>query len=108
MRAISQGHRTNVVVCTRNRGYRSTGNDHKVPHVIYKNYPRLRVALSRRIAAYNEQLEMIERMEDEGSIICIRPQQPMKVDRMTKDAAKLEALYEEGFKLGCEFCEKHR
>lgn len=107
MRAMEQGYRHNVVVCTRNRGYRSNGRDRKIPHFIYKNYPRLRVALSRRIAVYNEQLALVERLEDEGSIICIRPQRPMDVDRMTKDAERLEALYEEGFRLGCEFCEKN-
>lgn len=107
MRAIGQGHPFNVVVCTRNHGYRNTGRDRKIPHFVYRNYPRLRVALSHRIAAYNEQLALVERLEDEGRIICIRPQRPMDVDRMTKDAARLEALYEEGYRLGCEFCEKY-
>lgn len=107
VRAMERGHRFNVVVCTRNRGYRSTGRDRKIPRFIYRSYPRLRVALSRRIAAYNEQLALVERLEDEGRIVCIRPQRPMDVERMTKDANKLEALYEEGFRLGCEFCEKY-
>ncbi|MBQ7869554.1 MAG: patatin family protein [Prevotella sp.] len=107
MRAIEQGHQRNVVICTRNRGYRSTGHDRKIPKFIYRSYPRLRVALSRRIAVYNEQLAMVERMEDEGRIICIRPKREMDVERMTKDAERLEALYEEGFRLGCEFCEKY-
>lgn len=106
-RAMERGHRFNVVVCTRNRGYRSTGRDRKIPRFIYRSYPRLRVALSRRIAAYNEQLALVERLEDEGRIVCIRPQRPMDVERMTKDANKLEALYEEGFRLGGEFCEKY-
>mgnify|MGYP003458749929 len=30
----------------------------------------------------------------------------MEVGRIEKDATKLEALYEEGFKLGDEFCKK--
>lgn len=107
VRAMERGHRFNVVVCTRNRGYRSTGRDRKIPRFIYRSYPRLRVALSRRIAAYNEQLALVERLEDEGRIVCIRPQRPMDVERMTKDANKLEALYEEGFRLGGEFCEKY-
>lgn len=107
VRAMERGHRFNVVVCTRNRGYRSTGRDRKIPRFIYRSYPRLRVALSRRIAAYNEQLALVERLEDEGRIVCIRPQRSMDVERMTKDANKLEALYEEGFRLGCEFCEKY-
>ena len=105
--AIGMGHPTNVLVLTRNRGYRNTGKDMKIPRFIYRKYPRLRVALSRRLAAYNAQLEYVERMEDEGRVICIRPERPMEVDRIEKDIAKLERLYEEGFALGERFCEKY-
>lgn len=104
MRAVATGHRRNVVVATRNRGYRSSGHDRKLPRFIYRNYPRLRVALGRRISLYNDQLELLERMEDSGDVICIRPQKPMEVGRIEKDAVKLEALYEEGYRLGDEFC----
>ena len=103
--AIDMGHPTNVL--TRNRGYRNTGKDMKIPRFIYRKYPRLRVALSHRLAAYNVQLEYVERMEDEGRVICIRPERPMEVDRIEKDIAKLERLYEEGFALGERFCEKY-
>lgn len=105
--AIDMGHPTNVLVLTRNRGYRNTGKDMKIPRFIYRKYPRLRVVLSRRLAAYNAQLEYVERMEDEGRVICIRPVRPMEVDRIEKDIAKLERLYEEGFTLGERFCEKY-
>lgn len=103
--SINTGHPFNVVVLTRNRGFRNTGKDRKIPHFIYKNYPRLRVALSHRIEAYNQQLEMIERLEDEGKIVCIRPMRPMEVGRIEKNISKLEALYEEGFSLGVQFCQ---
>ena len=105
--AIDMGHPTNVLVLTRNRGYRNTGKDMKIPRFIYRKYPRLRVALSRRLAAYYAQLDYVERMEDEGRVICIRPERPMEVDRIEKDIAKLERLYEEGFALGERFCEKY-
>lgn len=105
--AIDMGHPTNVLVLTRNRGYRDTGKDMKIPRFIYRKYSRLRVVLSRRLAAYNAQLEYVERMEDEGRVICIRPERPMEVDRIEKDIAKLERLYEEGFALGERFCEKY-
>ncbi len=105
--AIDMGHPSNVLVLTRNRGYRDTGKDMKIPRFIYRKYPRLRVVLSRRLAAYNAQLEYVERMEDEGRVICIRPERPMEVDRIEKDIAKLERLYEEGFALGERFCENY-
>lgn len=107
MRSIGQGHMTNVVVQTRNYGYRSTEKDHKIPRFIYKNYPRLRVTLSHRCEAYNRQLEMIEEMERGGQIICIRPERPMEVSRIEKDVDKLERLYEEGFILGERFCREY-
>lgn len=107
MHSIELGHEKNVLVLTRNRGYRNSGHDHKIPHFIYKNYPRLRVLLSHRLAAYNRQLEMVERLEAEGKVICIRPERPMEVTRMEKDTARLERLYEEGFALGERFCEEH-
>jgi len=104
VRAIDLGFSPNVVVLTRNRGYRSSEADMKVPRLFYKQYPRLRVALSHRVEVYNQQLELIERMEDWGEVVCIRPERPLEVDRLCRDVARLERLYEEGFSLGEQFC----
>ena len=104
VRAVDKGYSPNVVVLTRNRGFRSTDLEFKVPRLFYKDYPRLRVVLSHHVEAYNEQLALVERMEDWGEIMVIRPERPMEVDRMCRDTKKLEALYEEGFQLGERFC----
>lgn len=104
VRAIDRGYSPNVVVMTRNRGFRSTEPEFKVPRLFYKEYPRLRVVLSHHVEAYNEQLALLERMEDWGEVVCIRPERPLEVDRMCRDVKKLEALYEEGFQLGERFC----
>ena len=97
LRAINQGFEKNVVVLTRNRGYRKTEKDIKIPRFIYTHYPRLRVVLSNRCRVYNEQLEMIEKMEDAGRIISIRPLNKVQVNCIDKDIPKLEALYQEGY-----------
>ena len=97
LRAVEDGHQNNVVVLTRNRGYRKEAKDHKIPSIIYRKYPKIREALSRRCAVYNEQLEMVERMEDEGQITVIRPEKPIVVDRIEKDVMKLTDLYNEGY-----------
>ncbi len=107
VRAIDTGHSENVVVLTRNRGYRSKEPDIKIPPLIYRDYPRLRVALSRRTQEYNKQLDLVERMEDWGEIIVIRPEQPLQVGRITSDIQKLERLYEEGFQLGERFVNQY-
>lgn len=102
-RAIETGHEYNVVILTRNKGWRDTGKDRKVPAFIYKNYPRLRVALSHRHVVYNQQIDLIDRLEAEGKITCIRPMRPMEVGRIENDVEKLERLYEEGFAIGEKF-----
>lgn len=96
-RARALGYEKNVVVLTRNKGYRKKNQDLRIPHFIYKKYPRLRVVLSRRCACYNEQLELVERLEEEGKIIVIRPEKPVVVDRIEKNIKKLEDLYQEGY-----------
>ena len=105
-RAFDKGFEHNVVILTRNKGWRDTGKDRKLPY-LYKNYPRLRVALSRRHRAYNEQIQLVDDLEAAGKITCIRPIRPMEVERIEKDTARLERLYEEGFMLGEAFCEKY-
>lgn len=107
LRSIEAGHETNVVISTRNKGWRDSGRDHKQPKFIYRNYPRLRVALSRRIEAYNRQLDLVDELEEQGKILVIRPEEPIVVGRMEKDVDKLEHLYEEGFRLGEQFVKEH-
>ncbi len=97
LRAYEQGFDKCVVVLTRNKGYRKSDKEVIVPRFIYKKYPRLRVALRNRNKIYNEQLEMVERLEDEEKITVIRPQKPIVVDRMETNVHKLTDLYEEGY-----------
>ena len=99
LRARSLGYTQNLVVLTRNRGYRKSGKDIKIPSFIYRKYPKLREALSYRGKLYNEQLDLIERLEDAGELVVIRPEQPVQVDRIERNKEKLLALYEEGYQL---------
>lgn len=96
-RAFDMGYQRNIVVLTRNKGYRKEEKKILVPGLFYSKYPKLREALSLRSVVYNAQLELVERMEDEGRITVIRPLQPVKVDRMEKNINKLTELYLEGY-----------
>lgn len=107
-RSIETGHSVNVVVMTRNKGYRSQEPDDQMYRMFYKEYPRLRVALRHRVEAYNQQLDMIERMEQWGEIVVIRPVLPLEVDRICRDVDKLERLYQEGYDEGERFCQNYR
>ena len=97
LRAYEQGYDKCVVVLTRNKGYRKSTKKVPVPSFIYKQYPRLRVALRNRNKLYNEQLELVERLEDEGKIIVIRPEKPIVVGRMETSVKKLTDLYHQGY-----------
>lgn len=101
--AKSQGYEKMVVILTRNKGYRKNEKQLPVPKVIYRKYPELRKTLASRNAQYNRTMEMIERLEEEGSLTVIRPVHPIEVDRMEKDTDKLRALYQEGYELAESF-----
>ena len=95
--ARSQGYEKIVVVLTRNKGYRKRNSSMPLAKVAYRKYPNLQKALAERNAVYNRTMDLVERFEDEGRIIVIRPSKPVKVGRMEKDTSKLAALYEEGY-----------
>lgn len=103
LHARRDGFTNNVVVLTRNRGYRKKIQGIKVPPFIYRKYPALRAAINRRSVLYNEQLELVERLEEAGEITVIRPQRPVEVNRIEQDVKKLTELYEEGYRCAEQF-----
>ena len=96
-RAQSLGYDNNIVVLTRNRGYRKSTKPTPVPPFFYRKYPELRRAIKERNGVYNEQISNVEQLEAKGNLVVIRPERPIEVDRMERDVAKLLALYEEGY-----------
>lgn len=98
LRARSLGFNNNVVVLTRNKGYRKPPSRmDKLPPFIYKEYPELRKTIENRGILYNEQLDLVETLEDKGEIVVIRPEKPIQVDRIERNIQKLEDLYHEGY-----------
>lgn len=96
-RAISKGCSSNVVVLTRNKGYRKPTRGTKVPFMLYRKYPNIKEAIRRRNMIYNHEIELVESLEVQGLITVIRPEKPLEVGRMERDTKKLLALYEEGY-----------
>ena len=107
-RSVQTGHPMSVVVMTLNKGFRSNETDRRLPDFVYSEYPQLRLALSHRVRLYNRQLALAERMEAWGEVVVIRPQRPMEVGRICRDADKLERLYWEGFHEGEKFCKQYK
>ena len=102
LRARQLGYDNNVVVLTRNKGYRKPSKPTFVPPFIYRKYPHLRRAIAERNALYNRQVDMIETLEEKGEITVIRPLMPIVVDRIERDTAKLLDLYNHGYAVAAE------
>ena len=97
LRAKELGYDNNVVVLTRNKGYRKPDKPTSIPPFFYRKYPALKAAIRHRNSLYNEQISLVERLESEGKLLVIRPEKPIEVDRMERDTRKLLNLYEEGY-----------
>jgi predicted patatin/cPLA2 family phospholipase len=102
LRARELGYDNNLVVLTRNKGYRKPQKPTTVPPFFYRKYPHLREAIRQRNALYNEQIDMVEKLEAEGKLTVIRPIKPITVDRMERDTDKLLDLYNEGYNCAAE------
>ncbi len=99
LRARSLGYDNNVVVLTRNKGYRKSSKPTPIPPFMYHRYPALRKAIRGRNALYNNQLDMIENLEEQGKLVVIRPLEPVVVDRMERNTARLLSLYNHGYEV---------
>ena len=101
-RAMSLGYDNNLVVLTRNHGYRKPQKATKVPFFFYRKYPKIKETISGRNAMYNKQMELVEGMEREGKVQVLRPVKPVEVGRIERNTDKLLALYQEGYDLAAQ------
>ena len=101
--ALEEGYKNLVVILTRNKGYRKKEGKMRAAKIFYRKYPKLQYALNRRNTVYNQTMELIERLEEQGTITVLRPMNPVEVGRMEKETSKLSRLYQEGYKVAKEF-----
>ena len=104
--AIGQGYEKQVVVLTRNKGYRKKESKMNISSTCYRRYPNLQKALHKRNSVYNQTMDLIDELEEQGKITVIRPAVPIEVGRMEKNTAKLSALYQEGYDIARKLIEK--
>lgn len=97
-RAFAMGCDKVVVVQTRRKDFRmklSKGTK-LLARRNRKKYPAFAKAMLRRPEVYNETLEFIRRMEEEGKVLSIRPEMP-EVKRLERDYHKLMKFYRHGY-----------
>lgn len=113
LRAKEKGYAKQIVVVTRNYGYRKAEKrgwlagfmTRMADFLLYRKYPEFVKAMRDRGEVYNRQLELVERLEREGKIMVIRPEKPLEVDRLERNPERLQRLYDEGLEIGRRFCE---
>lgn len=99
-KAVTDGNRKNVVVMTKEVGYRRKPVDAAQLALInarYMKYPKVGELMAERHVVYNECLDYIERLRRKGQIFVIQPQRTSGVGRIEKDKRKMKALYKEGY-----------
>lgn len=98
--AMEKGYRKNVVILTRNKGYRKKKPGKSTPVYVaaFRHYPELLNTLYNRYRNYNRTLELIEKWEQEGHIFVIRPEMPA-VGRAETNKDKLMDFYQHGYEV---------
>lgn len=96
-RAILDGFKRNVVVLTRNAGYRKREIFPVLMSFIYSRYPNFVKALKSKNDLYNKAVGFVEELESKGEVFVIRPQRDLRVNRLERNRGRLEALYREGY-----------
>ena len=96
-KSIEDGNEKNVVILTRDHGYRKAPN--KLMPIMRLRYPKYKEflhAMETRHVRYNETIDFLEEQEKEGKVFIIRPEAKVEVGRIEKDKAKLTVLYKQG------------
>ena len=99
-RSIAEGNPRNVVVLTRNAGYRKEPQPawlEPLIAVVLVRYPALRRAMRERHLRYNASLDRLALLEQTGQAFVLQPIKPLVVGRLERDVAALDALYRQGY-----------
>jgi len=98
-KSILSGNRKNVVIMTKEEGYRRKPSDHLgLLKVRYLKYPKVYEMMRNRHIRYNETLDYLENQIKNGQAFLIQPKKDIGIGRIEKDRKKLRALYEEGYR----------
>lgn len=97
-KAQSLGYEKIIVVLTRPLEYRKVKPNEKVIDLFYRRYPKLVARLKYRYLNYNDKIEEIIRLEQEGKIFVIRPTTTIPIKRLEREPEKLQEMYDLGMK----------
>lgn len=98
-KAFADGKKRVIVVLTRHAGYRKDPiKGTLLLKLAYRSYPNMVKAMVDRARKYNQSLEELERLEAEGTVFVIRPEQPIAVARLENNPENLTKAYDAAIK----------
>ena len=92
----NMGFQRNVVILTKDAGYRKKPEGKLLTRLKYGRYPDFAKVLLNRAEDYNRCMDEILEMEQRGEVFIIQPTVPLGVGRTGSDPAKIQAVYEQG------------
>lgn len=100
-RALEEGWKKIVVVMTRNKDYRKKQRYLYLAflQLIYHKYPKFVHMVTGRAKKYNDSLDMLARLEQEGKAFILRPAEHMNLKNKEADAEKLREYYKHGYEV---------
>ena len=108
-KSIEDGNEHNVVILTRNKGYRKSPQKlGLIEKIMAKKYPNVLKAIETRHTRYNETLVLLDKLEAEGKIFVFRPIKAIEVGRLERNISKLEELYNQGYNEAMDLMEDYR
>lgn len=96
-KAIEDGCDKLIVVLTRHRGYVKSPEQFRLAYKrIFRKYPEMIRLLDQRHQIYNETLQYLTKLEQDGKAIVIAPSSPINIGRFEKNKENLDPYYQLG------------
>ncbi len=105
-RALEDGCQKAVVILTQHKGYVKPVTRRQFKKPFQNTYPLIGDAVINRSFFYNEQVNYVRQMEEEGRVLVIQPLTDLKCNALEKSPEKLEAIYQLGYTQGLQNAEK--
>ena len=87
----------NIVILTQPKGYVKQPNSLQwLMNLVYRKYPALLKAAANRHELYNAQLNYVEKRQNDGDALIIRPDRALPIQRITNDPDLLQEVYDIG------------
>lgn len=97
-KAMNLGYDKIVIVLTQPLDYRKSKTNPLLIDLAYRNYPEFADRLKNRYLEYNQTLDEVKALEDQGEVFVIRPSRDLNISRMEKDPQRYIYAYKTGLK----------